>query len=181
MSHLIEPHGGQLVDLLASPERAEQLKEESREWESWDLTPRQLCDLELLMVGAFSPLDGFMTKDDCDGVCSSMRLADGTLWPIPITLDITEEAAEKVAVGDRLALRDAEGIMLAAIEVEQMWEHDPEAEAEAVYGTRSEEHPGVAHLLHRTNNVAVAGRVEGLQLPLETDQAQVQLRRRRDQ
>ncbi|MDX1381989.1 MAG: bifunctional sulfate adenylyltransferase/adenylylsulfate kinase [Thermoanaerobaculia bacterium] len=169
MSHLIQPYGDRLVDLTVSAERAAEIKEASRDWSSWDLTPRQLCDLEILMAGGFSPLDGFMKRADLESVCSSMRLADGSLWPIPITLDVTEEAAEKVAVGDRLALRDPEGVMLAAITVEEVWEHDREAEAEAVYGTANQEHPGVAHLFQRTNNVAIGGRVEGLQLPNHYD------------
>ncbi|MEE2775303.1 MAG: bifunctional sulfate adenylyltransferase/adenylylsulfate kinase [Acidobacteriota bacterium] len=169
MSHLIDPHGGELVDLIAGPERTDELKEESREWASWDLTPRQLCDLELLMVGGFSPLRGFMNRADTEAVCSSMRLADGTLWPIPITLDLTEEMAEGLSAGDRLALRDPEGVMLASIEIEDIWEHDRRMEAESVYGTTNEEHPGVAHLFQRTNNVAVGGRVEGAQLPAHYD------------
>jgi sulfate adenylyltransferase len=85
MSHLIEPHGGKLIDLMVTPERRDELREQSRELPSWDLTPRQLCDLEILMTGGFSPLEGFMTKQDADAVASGMRLADGTLWPIPIT------------------------------------------------------------------------------------------------
>src|SRR5262249_26032900 len=82
--HLIAPHGGTLVDLLAAPERAAEIKAASRDWPSWDLTPRQFCDLELLLNGAFSPLTGFMGRADHDAVAKTMRLADGTLWPIPI-------------------------------------------------------------------------------------------------
>ena len=99
MSHLIEPHGGKLIDLMVTPERREELRELSREIPSWDLTPRQLCDLEILMTGGFSPLDGFMTRKDADSVASRMRLADGTLWPMPITLDVTEPLAARLAAG----------------------------------------------------------------------------------
>ncbi len=167
--HLITPYGGSLVDLLVSKERAQELRQESRDWLSWDLTPRQICDLELLLSGAFSPLAGFMNRADHDSVCASMRLADGTLWPIPITLDVTEEVARQLESGSRLALRDQEGLMIASLAVEEVWEPDPKADAEAVYGTANPEHPGVAHLLHRTNRFSVGGRLEGMQLPSHYD------------
>src|SRR5437588_10746019 len=103
---MIEAHGGKLKQLLADPERAAELKAASRDWPSWDLTPRQLCDLELLLNGGFSPLTGFMKRADHDAVCASMRLADGTLWPIPILLDVPRELADQVARQKMLALRD---------------------------------------------------------------------------
>ena len=94
-------HVGALTDLMLSAEAASQARRASRDWPSWDLTPRQLCDLELLLNGGFSPLTGFMGKADYEAVCDRMRLADGTLWPIPITLDVTEELADGLAAGDR--------------------------------------------------------------------------------
>jgi len=168
-NRLVAPHGGRLVDLLAAPERAAELKKLSRDLPSWDLTPRQICDLEMLLSGAFSPLVGFMTRADADSVTSSMRLANGVLWPIPITLDVTAKVAESLTVGGRLALRDPEGLLLALLEVEEIWEHDREREAAAVYGTLDRAHPGVAHLFERSNNWAVSGRVEGLRLPPHYD------------
>ena len=104
-THLIEPHGGSLVDLIATRERQEEIKTESRDWSSWDLTPRQLCDLELLLNGGFSPLTGFLGRADYDSVCSVMRLASGILWPIPITLDLPETLAKELSSGSKLALR----------------------------------------------------------------------------
>ena len=95
-SHLILPHGGELVDLIAQPDAANDLKTRSREWPSWDLSARQVCDLELLLGGAFSPLRGFMTRADYEGVCNNMRLANGLLWPMPITLDVTEDFAKSL-------------------------------------------------------------------------------------
>ncbi|MGA8621527.1 MAG: hypothetical protein WB660_23750, partial [Candidatus Sulfotelmatobacter sp.] len=95
-SHLILPHGGKLVELIAQPERASELKANSKQWPSWDLTARQLCDLELLLTGGFSPLRGFMSRADYEGVCHNMRLTDGMLWPVPVTLDVTEEFAQKL-------------------------------------------------------------------------------------
>ena len=161
--HLIAPHGGMLVELLAGSARAEEITAESRDWVSHDVTPRQLCDLELLLNGGFSPLTGFMTSRDHDAVCADMRLADGTLWPIPIMLDIPDATADKLSTGSHLALRDAEGVMLGVLHVEDVWRPDREAEAQAVFGTTNHEHPGVAHLLDRTGSVYVGGRLEGLQ------------------
>jgi sulfate adenylyltransferase len=162
--HLVAPHGGKLVDLLVSEERARELRRSSQEWPSWDLTPRQVCDLELLLNGAFSPLEGFMGKEAYESVCSSMRLPDGTLWPIPVVLDVSEEFGAGLTPHTAIALRDAEGVMLAALHVEEVYAPDREAEARAVYGTTNREHPGVAFLLDRTNPHYVAGRLEGLSL-----------------
>jgi sulfate adenylyltransferase len=163
------PHGGTLINLLLAGERAEEIKKASVEWPSWDLTPRQLCDLELLLGGGFSPLSGFMNRADFDSVCTDLRLADGTLWPIPITLDVTEEVASKLESSRPLALRDPEGVMLAVLQVSDLWPIDRETKAKAVYGTLDQKHPGVAHLFQRTNNVAVGGRLLGLQLPSQYD------------
>ena len=160
--HLIAPHGGTLVDLIADADRTTAIKAESRDWPSFDLTPRQLCDLELMMSGAFSPLTGFMTRADFDPVCSDMRLADGTLWPIPITLDVPEELGMSLNPGSNLALRDPEGVMIAALHVEDVWQPDRETEAAAVLGTSNPEHPGVAQLIERTNPYYVGGTITGL-------------------
>lgn len=161
--HLIAPHGGELINLLVDEDRVQQLKAESRDWASHDLTPRQLCDLELLLNGGFSPLTGFMTQPDYDRVCSEMRLEDGTLWPMPITLDISAELASTLKPGVSLALRDPEGVMLASLKVEDVWQPNREAEANAVFGTANPEHPGAAHLLEQSQAYYVGGRLTGLQ------------------
>ncbi|HDZ20260.1 hypothetical protein LCGC14_0018600 [marine sediment metagenome] len=168
-AHLNTPYGDELVDLLVSPERAAELKEQSRDWPSWVLTPRQMCDLELLMVGGFSPLRGFMTKADYEGVCKDMRLADGTLWPMPITLDIPQEASEGLEAGGKLALRTPEGIMLAVLTVADVWKPDLKAEAKQVFGTDNPEHPAVAYLLNSSNPVYVGGAIEGVERPHHYD------------
>ncbi len=169
MSEIIAPHGGELVDLLVDEARATELKEGSLEFPSWDLTDRQVCDLELLVNGSFSPLRGFLGRSDYESVVADMRLADGTLWPMPITLDISEEAAEGLAPGMSLALRDAEGVMLAVVAIDDVWRPDKEAEAKGVFGTTSTEHPGVAYLMNRAGPIYVGGRVEGVQLPVHYD------------
>src|SRR5579863_9494440 len=104
------------MNLIVSSERTAELKAHSREWPSWDLTPRQVCDLELLMSGGFSPLTGFLNRADYEGVCQNMRLTSGVLWPIPITLDVKEEFAKTLKPGSsQVALRDGEGVMLAVL------------------------------------------------------------------
>ncbi|HPQ97358.1 MAG TPA: hypothetical protein PLN94_17420, partial [Thiolinea sp.] len=113
-----EPHGGMLKDLYLPEHLADEEKTRAKNYLSWDLNQRQACDLDLLMNGAFSPLEGFMTRQDYDGVCDSMRLSSGVLWPMPINLDVTEVFAAEVKVGDRIALRDEEGVLLATLEIE---------------------------------------------------------------
>ena len=168
-SHLIAPHGGELVNLVASPDRSAELKAQSREWPSWDLTARQICDLELLLNGGFSPLRGFMTKADYEGVCKNMRLSSGVLWPMPITLEVKEEFAKSVKPGSKIALRDPEGVMLAVLTVEEIWQPDRTAEAKDVFGTSSAVHPGVNYLLNQSGPWYIGGKLEGLQLPSHYD------------
>ncbi|CAN5250736.1 bifunctional sulfate adenylyltransferase/adenylylsulfate kinase [soil metagenome] len=168
-SGLNAPHGGRLVDLMAEGDRLADLRTESRDWFSWDLTPRQACDLELLLSGGFSPLGGFLNRADYESVLSDMRLTDGNLWPIPVTLDISQDAASKLAIGDRVALRDAEGVALAALLVEDLWQPDLMVESEQVFGKHSTDHPGVSFLHHRTNPFYVGGQIEGLQRPVHYD------------
>jgi sulfate adenylyltransferase len=167
--HLNPPHGGELVNPIAAPGRVSQWQAESKSWPSWHLTPRQLCDLELLLNGGFSPLRGFMTRADYESACSNMRLADGRLWPIPIVLDVAEEFAKSIGGGSTIVLRDSEGVMLAALHVDEVWQPDRMAEVEAVYGTKNLEHPGVDYVLERTHPWYVGGRLEGAQLPSHYD------------
>ena len=166
---LIEPHGGELVELLVDEAHAAELRKASRDWPSWDLTARQLNDLELLLNGGFSPLRGFMGKADYEAVCDTMRLADGTLWPIPITLDVPEQVASVLVEGDRLALRDEQGLMLAVLTVTDLWEPDRALEAEKIFGSSSLEHPGVAYLADQSHPFYLGGTLEGIQLPLHYD------------
>jgi len=167
--HLNPPHGGQLANQMAVAGRNSELQAASREWPSWDLTPRQLCDLELLLNGGFSPLQGFMSRADYEGVTASMRLKNGLLWPIPVVLDVTDEFAQSIGPGTSVALRDAEGVMLAALHVDEVWKPDRMAEVESVYGTTDAFHPGVEHILKHTNPWYVSGRLEGIQLPVHYD------------
>ena len=154
---------------MATPDRAAELRARSRDWPSWDLSPRQICDLELLLNGGFSPLRGFLGRADYESVCARMRLADGTLWPMPVTLDVSEGAAGMLSPGGSLALRDPEGVMLAVLHVGETWRPDRFAEARAVLGSEDPAHPGVAHLLERSLPVYVGGKVEGVERPRHYD------------
>jgi len=138
----------------------------------WQLTPRQQCDIELLMNGAFAPLDGFLGKADYQSVLSGMRLADGNLWPIPVTLDVTPQFAEPLSPGDRITLRDEENFALAVMTVRDIWKPDLRRESEAVYGTLNESHPGAHYLLHSSHSIYLGGRLEKIALPHHVDYPQ---------
>jgi len=151
--------------LIVPTVRAEALKGRLREKPSWYLTGRQECDLELLLNGALAPLRGFLGRSDYEAVCSGMRLADGSLWPMPITLDVTEELATSLETGDQVALRHPEGFIVAALTIGDIWEPDRRYEAEQVFGTTDPVHPGVDYLLNHSHSFYVGGIVEGVELP----------------
>ncbi len=165
-----EAHGGALVDLRATAERARELWASVLDWRwSWSLDERARCDLEVLVEGGFSPLRGFMNRADYESVLSRKRLADGTLWPVPVTLAVPCGLAEKLSRGDLLALRDAQGNVLAILHVGDVWQPDLRAEAHAVFASRAGgaaanlvEHPWAGRLLRTTDTAYVGGRIEAL-------------------
>ena len=169
MSILIEPHGGSLIDLIAAQDRSDLLKNESVNFPSITLSGRQLCDLELLLCGGFSPLKGFLNQEDYEGVLQTMRLSCGALWSIPITLDITQEDVNRIQGHDRVALRDVTGLLLAVLHVGDLWEPDKQLEAEKVFGTSSTEHPAVEYLFDRVGSHYIGGDLEGIQMPPHYD------------
>lgn len=136
---------------------------------SWDLSARQLCDLELLMNGGFAPLEGFLNHGDYDRVVNEMRLESGALWPIPVTLDVNADFAAKLEIGQRIALRDSENVVLALLEVQSIWQPDKAREAAAVFGADDGAHPGVRYLHDKAGTHYVGGRVIGLQAPNHYD------------
>jgi len=165
----ISPYGGPFQHLLTDDATAVELKQQMANCPSWYLTPRQTCDLELMLNGGFNPLGGFMVRADYDRVCVEARLQDGTLWPIPVVLDVCEAFARQIDLGNKIALRDEEGVMLAVLTVEDVWRPDRLAEASSVYGTAKKEHPGVRFLLEQVSPVYIGGRVQGLELPQHHD------------
>ncbi|MEI7037032.1 bifunctional sulfate adenylyltransferase/adenylylsulfate kinase [Fulvimonas yonginensis] len=166
---LIAPHGGVLKELHLPPQEAEALKQRSGSLPALDLDTRQLCDLELLLSGAFSPLEGFLCRADYNRVVEEMRLADGTLWPMPITLDVSEAFSAGLSPGSEVVLRDGQGVPLAVLEVQDIYWPDRLHEAQRVFGTSDRTHPGVAELLDRTGPVYLGGRVRGIQPPAHYD------------
>ncbi|MDT8320368.1 MAG: bifunctional sulfate adenylyltransferase/adenylylsulfate kinase [Xanthomonadales bacterium] len=160
-----EPHGGSLKELYLPEHQADEEKLRAAAYPSWDLSPRQLCDLDLLLNGAFSPLEGFLDEQDYERVCDELRLASGVLWPIPVTLDVGEAFAGTISPGETIALRDPEGVLIATMEVGAIWQPDKESEARRVFGTTDDTHPGVNYLLNQAGAVYLGGKVHGIEPP----------------
>lgn len=165
--NLISAYGGELCNLVVASDQAETLKTTAANLACITLTQRQVCDLELLMNGAFSPLKGFMCQDDYQCVLGDMQLSNGLMWPMPVTLDVSEKFVEdnNLNISSQIALQDTEGFTLAILALESMWHADKKAEAQKVYGTTSMDHPGVQYLFEKTNAIYLGGKVIGIQLP----------------
>ncbi len=156
--------------LLVHFRRVEALRAEALDFRSIDLSSRQLCDLELLLNRGLFPLNGYLSRKDYDSVVSDMRLVDGTVWPMPISLDVDEQTAETFTIGERVGLNDQEGFLLAVLTVEDIWQPDKRKEATSVYGTDDpDEHAGVMQLYERIGSHYIGGRLEGVSLPIHYD------------
>ncbi|CAM3246353.1 bifunctional sulfate adenylyltransferase/adenylylsulfate kinase [Paracoccus nototheniae] len=158
-----------IPELYVSEAAAEALKDDAGQMPSWDLTARQICDLELLMNGGFNPLKGFLTEADYNGVVHDMRLESGALWPMPITLDVSEKFADGLPTGTDIALRDQEGVILAIMSVTDKWVPNKAVEAEKVFGADDLAHPAVNYLHNTAGPVYLGGPVKGLQAPTHYD------------
>ena len=145
------------------------LKKKSINYPSWVLTDRQICDLEMILNGGFSPLGGFLGKDDYESVINDLRLNDGRLWPIPIMLDVTSEFAQSISIGNKITLKDKEGFSLAIMEITDIWEPDRIKEAKLVFGTDDDSHPGVDYLLNECNPLYVGGTLDCIDFPHHYD------------
>ncbi len=159
-----EPYGGRLVNRSVTGERALQLEDEARDLPSVRLNPFELTDLEMLTIGAFSPLEGFMTRQDYEGVVRGMRLANGLPWTLPVTLAVSREEVERLRKASRLALAGDSGEPLAVLQVEDVYRLDRDAEARHVLRTTNPAHPGVAYLATR-GEWLVGGPVEVFRRP----------------
>ncbi|WP_444994298.1 bifunctional sulfate adenylyltransferase/adenylylsulfate kinase [Aliikangiella sp. IMCC44359] len=164
-----QAHGGELKQLYLNDELVEKEKEQAKKLASWDLTHRQICDIELLLNGGFSPLEGFMTEKDYDSVVNGMRLVNGVLWPMPVTLDVDQSFAEKISLGDEIALRDEEGVIIAIMQVSDRWTPDKNLEAEKVFGANDHTHPAVSYLFNQAGEVYLGGKLKGLSRPSHYD------------
>jgi 3'-phosphoadenosine 5'-phosphosulfate synthase len=143
----IAPHGGQLIDRLATAAQAAALRDQLFTLPRLTLGPRALADLDLIAVGGFSPLEGFLTQPDYDAVVEHMRLSNGLPWSIPITLSTSEAQAATLQTGRRVALADGAGAIRAVLDLQQIYTRDLERESELVYRTSDPVHPGVATIL----------------------------------
>jgi sulfate adenylyltransferase len=174
VSTLVAPHGGALIDRFVAPADAEALRVHAGRVPAIELDARELADLELIATGAASPLEGFLASADYASVLDRLRLADGTVWPLPFTLAAGPELAASLAPGSDAALHDAAGRLWGTIAVTDVFERDPRHEARAVYGTDDPAHPGVAYLLQRPTTL-VGGRVTALPLPADLPFAEYRL------
>ncbi|HJV03978.1 MAG TPA: sulfate adenylyltransferase [Actinomycetota bacterium] len=163
MTEMNRPHGGELVDLVASPDRAEALRAEAENLPKVALGERETSDLEMLAAGAMSPLTGFMGEKDYRGVVEEMRLASGPVWSLPITLSVDDEAMKRIGRSDAVALTLG-GHAAAVLHVEEVYRRDREIEAEAVFQTTDRAHPGVA-ALDTAGDWLVGGPLEVIRLP----------------
>ena len=162
--------------LLVHFRRVESLKKAALDYPSISLNKRQLCDLELLLNRAFYPLRGYLNRVDYESVLDGMRLSDGALWPVPVCLDVGQDPAQSLNIGQQVALRDEEGFMLAILTIEEIWKPDKNREAEAVFGTDDPlKHPGVNLLLNKVGPWYLAGTLEGIQLPVHYDFRELRL------
>ncbi len=159
---LITPYGGKLVNLVVEGKEREELLARAGKLPSIKITMRNLCDLELIATGGFSPLTTFMGKADYDRVLKEMRLADGTLFPLPITL--TADPKELPTVGEELALRSANFDLIAVITLDEIYHWDAEVEAAHAYGTTDSKHPMVSEIA-RWNKVCISGPMKVINLP----------------
>jgi len=165
----IEPHGGKLVNLVVDDERKALLKDLAMTLPDIALNERQLCDLELLATGVFSPLEGFMVRSEYEAVLDRMRLQNELMWPLPICLDTPDIIGKSLEVGQSVALRDPEGFLLAVMHIEDVWPIDKHKEAQQVYGTTTKHHAGVRYLLDKTGDYYVGGKLEVVNLPIHFD------------
>ena len=171
-SKLINPYGGQLVNLLAAGDELDELKAYGHQLPSLQISNRSCCDLELLATGAFSPLDRFMGQKDYQAVLDEMRLSSGHLFPIPLTLPI--EQVNDIRIGQDLALHDAQNHLLAILSVEEIYEWDLNEVAKKVFYTQSLRHPLIAEM-HRWGKFNVTGRLRVVQLPPRYDFQELRL------
>lgn len=161
----IAPHGGTLVDRELKGEKRLQAIEHAKELKHFDLDDREASDLEMIGVGALSPLVGFMRKADYDTVVDSMRLSDGLVWALPVTKAVTREQAATIKIGEEIALRDPNGQLMGIMQVTDIFEYDKAREAQQCFGTTETAHPGVARLMAQ-GDVLLGGPVQVINRPV---------------
>jgi sulfate adenylyltransferase len=164
MLDIIQPHGGKLVNRLLEGKDREEALIKARSIKSINVSSRIISDVELIAVGAFSPLAGFMGKEDYDSVIGNMRLKDGLPWSITITLPVSEEVATGLEEGEELSLLDEDGNIIAILILEEKYSYDKEREAKNVYGTSDIAHPGVS-VLYSQGSILLGGKISLINRP----------------
>ena len=168
MKSQIEPHGGKLINRVVKEEERESLIEKAFNLKEIYLNKREVSDLEMIATGAFSPLEGFMGKEDCESVMEVKRLSNGLVWTIPITLSVKKEESERLHIGEDLSLLDPAGTTLAIFHLEEKYPHDKEKESILVYGTTDRKHPGVDKI-YGMGEILLGGKVTVIRLPGHND------------
>lgn len=161
----VPPHGGQLVDLYLDGEALLEEKVKAAEHPAWTLNERQLSDIEQLLSGGFSPLTGYLGEEDYNAVLETMQLTSGLLWPLPLTLDVTEEFAETLSCGETIGLYDPEGLLIATLDISAIWRPDRQHEAAITLGSTDKTHPGVSLLLDQHHPICLGGKLHGISAP----------------
>ena len=173
MLHSI-PHGGKLINRILRGKDREMAELKAKELKKIPMSQREVSDIEMMAIGALSPLEGFMCKDDYHSVIDTMRLTSGLPWSIPITLSVKQEVADGLALKDEVALMDEKGQPLALMTVEDIYPHDKEKEAIEVYKTDSAEHPGVKYV-YDSGPMLLGGKITLFQRPKHQDFLQYRL------
>jgi sulfate adenylyltransferase len=168
MDDIIQPHGGRLVNRLLQGQAREEALLKARRLKSINVSSRIISDMELIAVGAFSPIEGFMGKEDYDSVIEHMRLKDGLPWSIPITLSVSEEEATGLEEGEELSLLDQDGNIIAILILEEKYLYDKEREAKNVYGTSELAHPGVS-VLYSQGSILLGGKLSLINRPQDIE------------
>jgi sulfate adenylyltransferase len=165
---LVAPHGGKLVNRIVEGSAAQKLAKEAESLAALVLSAREQFDLEMISIGAFSPLQGFLGQADFESVCRNLRLANGTVWPIPVVLCPPNDQAAKIQVNQKIALRDSQGRLLAVMHVSEKYRHDKELEIPSVYRTTEDAHPGVAQV-RKQGDMCLGGGVDVIQANYEPE------------
>ena len=160
----IAPHGGRLINRLVPPEERDEMRRRAAGFKQIHLNRRQLSDLDLIGIGALSPLEGFMGRGDYERVVDEMHLASGLPWSIPVTLAVEEGQAASLAVGEQLGLVDGHGELRGLLELQEKYSYDKKREAYEVYRTTEDAHPGV-QALYAQGEVLLAGPIRLLEGP----------------
>jgi sulfate adenylyltransferase len=156
---LIEPHGGKLVNRVVSEARKKELLEEAKSLPAIKLSDKEQCDLEMLAIGAFSPLTGFVTEEEFQTICNEMKLPSGLPWPIPVTCAVNSSEAGKFNVGGKASLLDDNGKVLGILTITSKYKYNKPLAAEKVFKTNDEKHPGVA-VMNGEGEVCLGGPVD---------------------